>query len=491
MAQTVLKPLKTLFFDGLQSLVSNLGNPERDKSASTSYYNATISDETILAIFRSSWIARKCVKIPANDAFRRWREWHGDKDDIKAVEQYEINIKARKKLQRAMTRARLWGGAAVLMVTDQPLDQPLDVTRIRKGELKMLNVFSRLDLKVEELEDDPRSEYYGKPRFYILPSKNTPSDDLVIHPSHLILFDGEEPADEWVQVGPNFGWGDSVIQSTYDSIKNADSTSANMASLVFEANVDVFGVPDLMERLGTPEYEDRLLKRFALANAAKGVNKALIHDSMETYDRKQLNFSELPAVLEIFLKMCAGALDIPMTRFMGDSPSGLNSTGEGDMKNYYDRVTSEQTLEITPAIQRYDEVLIRSALGSRPDTLWYKWSPLEQMNTRQVSEIAKLYSETLRFLKESQILLPEELRQIAISQFTEYGIFPGIEAVTDKLPPEQFQEAMLSILEKIAEATAAKPEGDRQSPANTTRNSNNTATNKPVRVQPDEPGPNS
>jgi len=38
------------------------------------------------------------------------------------------------------------------------------------------------------------------------------------------------------------------------------------------------------------------------------------------------------------MQLASGAADIPMTRLLGQSPAGMNATGDGDMRNYYDRI---------------------------------------------------------------------------------------------------------------------------------------------------------
>ncbi|MDT9702481.1 anti-CBASS protein Acb1 family protein, partial [Streptomyces sp. P17] len=89
-------------------------------------------------------------------------------------------------------------------------------------------------------------------------------------------------------------------------------------------------------------------------------------------------FGGLPELIEKFLQEIAGASDIPVTRLLGQSPGGLNSTGESDLRNYYDRVNADQTLTISPALAKLDELIICNALGSRPASIHYNWNSLWQ-----------------------------------------------------------------------------------------------------------------
>lgn len=329
-------------------------------------------------------------------------------------------------------KARLWGGAALFIGTgEQNLMEPLNVDRMGKGGIKYLTVLSRRDVTAGPIEQDVLSEFHGKPSYYEVTGASGAAM-VRIHPSRMAIFVGAPHGDALLDVGLNQGWGDSMLEAVYSAMKNADATAANIASLVFEANVDVFRIPDFMASLSDPTYQTRLIDRFTLASMAKGINKALILDKDEEYDRKTIAFATLPEVMQSFLQMAAGAADIPVTRLLGQSPAGMSATGESDMLNYYDRINSIQTLEMGPALYRLDECLIRSALGTRPKEIYYSWSPLKQMSEKEIAEIGKMTAETVQIVSTAGIYTPEELRKVTTNAFVELGAFPGIDqAVAD------------------------------------------------------------
>lgn len=373
--------------DSLRSVVAGLGDPLRDKAAST-YYGLQQLDEVQLSnIYRSNWLGRKIIDIPAMDAVRKGRDWQAEQDQIELIEAEENRLGFWHKLLDVKIKARLWGGAALFIGTGEAdLITPLEPERIGKGGIKYLAVLSRRDVTTGEIEQDVLSEFYGRPSYYEV----TGNGEMVrIHPSRLAVFIGASNADSMLAKSINQGWGDSVLEAVYTAMRNADATAANIASLVFEACVDVFRVPDFMASLSDTEYRARLMERFTLAATAKGINRALILDKEEEYEKKQTSFAQLPEIMQTFLQMVAGAADIPVTRLLGQSPAGMSATGESDMLNYYDRVGSIQTLEMTPALYRLDECLIRSALGSRPPEIFYSWAPLKQMTEKELAEIGK------------------------------------------------------------------------------------------------------
>lgn len=416
--------------DSIRSFVAGLGDPARDKLASAYYGCRFLTDEQLLNAYRSGWLAKKIVTIPAQDATRKGRDWQATSEQIELIEAEEKRLGFWQKLYEVQVKARLWGGAAILIGTgDSDPTKPLEAESIGKGGIKYLTVLSRREIIAGQIDQDALSEAYGRPRDYQVTGT---VQMATIHPSRLAVFVGSPHADPLLVSGPNHGWGDSVLESVYEAMRNADATAANIASLVFEANVDVFRIPEFMNSISDPEYEQRLLNRFTLAATAKGINKALVLDKDEEYDRKQVTFASLPEVMQSFLQMVSGAADIPVTRLLGQSPAGMSATGTSDMKNYHDRIQSMQSMEITPAIWRLDECLIRSALGARPPEIFYSWSPLEQMSEKELAEIGKMNADTANVLLTAGIFTPEELRKVVTNQLVESSFYPGLDQVVEE-----------------------------------------------------------
>ena len=415
--------------DTLRSLVSGMGT-DRDKLFGAAYTTQFLTDEQLFAAYRSNWMPAKVVNIPAEDSVAEGRDWQAEQDQIELIEAEEQRLGFWPKLLEAQIKARLWGGAAIYIGTSESdLSSPLNFERLGKGELRYLAVLSRREVVAGELDQDPISETFNKPRYYEV---NGTTSITRIHPSRFVILVGHPHVDPLLAVGSCHGWGDSVLERVYSAIKNADATAANIASLVFEANVDVFGVPDMMSNLADTGYERRLLERFNLAATSKGINKAIIRDAAEEYDRKQINFSTLPDVLQKFLEVAAGASDIPLTRFLGTAPSGLGSNGDHSMKMYHKRIAAQQKLMVKPALYRLDECLIRSALGTRPPEIFYNWAPLDQLGEKEHAEVGKIQAETTEIYGRTGIFTGEELRKGAANQIVENGIYPGFDQVIEE-----------------------------------------------------------
>lgn len=449
--------------DSLTNLVANLGTG-RDKAASSGYVLSLLTDGELLAAYRTAWLPRKIVDIPAFDSVRAWRDWQAKAPQIEAIEAEEKRLNVKGKVLEARTKARLWGGAAIMLGTgDANLAVPLDLERIGKGGLRYLTVLTRRQITAGETDRDPQSETYGRPGMYQLTAGNQAQID--IHPSRLVIFHGAaQPDDEFAST--QLGWGDSVLQSTLDAIKQADATAANIASLVFEAKIDIIRVPNFMANLADANYRAKLIERYTLAATAKGINGTLMLDKEEEYETKTASFATLPDVLDRFMQIASGAADIPMTRLFGQSPAGMNATGESDLRNYYDRLSSMQELEMAPAMSRMDECIIRSATGARDKAIHYTWAPLWGMSEKEKADVFKTKADGARALAgtdSSPALMPiDALSDALVNTFIEDGSLPGLEAAMEEYGRLSEQEEDPQDVE--AAATLARPQPTAQKP---------------------------
>lgn len=441
-------------FDTIANVVSGLMTG-RDKVSHDRWVLSAIDREQADAAYRGDWVARKVIDVPPQDMCREWRDWQAENDEIEKIEREEARHNIRAKVMRALRLARLYGGAGLYLgVRGQDPAQPLDIEGVRAGSLDYVHVLHRWQLNVTELDRDPASPFYGEPSRYMLSSTGRGAVD--IHPSRVVRLLGNELPD--IDTNPD-GWGESVLQSVGDAVRHAGITAGNIASLVHEAKIDVIKVPGLMSLAGSDTDRDALLRRFTLASVAKANNGMLLLDGEEEWDRKQMQFSQLPELLTIYLQLAAGAADIPVTRLLGQSPAGMNSTGEHDTRNYYDRIAADQEMTLRPALERLDEVLIRSALGTRPPELHYVWAPLWQLSETERAEAEFKRAQTTKVYLDTGLIPDEALAQAVQNRLIEDGTYPGLEAALEEFgsePVDREAERMQLEAELRAQGQAAR-----------------------------------
>lgn len=427
------------FADSLKSFISGLGTG-KDKSATMQHALRIVGQEELNAMHRSDWLARKVVDIIPNDMTREWRDWQAKGDQIEAIEEVEkaplINLAA--KVNEALQVARLFGGSVIYMGIkgDAPSD-PLDLERIGKGDLQYLHVLSCYEVTAGEIEQDVGSEFYGQPRSYEVSGAD--GSRLTVHPSRMVRFVGAPILDR--RSATSTTWGDSILQVVYDAVTNATSAQQHVAALLPEAKLDVITIPGLGEATKTEQGRNQLTSRFMFANTAKSMLNAVLIDGTgktgaeaggEKWEQKQISFAQMPELMQQFLKVAAGASDITLVRLLQDAPSGLGSNGDSALQSYYDNISARQRTELSPAMHRLDEVVIRSALGSRPAEIYYEWAPLWGLSEKEKAEVFKMKADAARAIAgsggASPALMPiEALSDALVNTFVEDGSLPGLE----------------------------------------------------------------
>lgn len=418
--------------DTLANVFSGMGS-EKDKLAGTYHQLALISQAECDAAYRTDWMARKLVDIPAYDATREWRAWQGTPEQITALEDTEKNLGILWKVMSAMQKARLYGGGALILGVNQGNNEDeLVYENIKKGDLQFVHAVSRWDVSASTLIRDIASPYFGEPEYYERTSHDSTGQMLKgtrFHPSRVIRFIGSERQDA-LQAGE--AWGDPVLQVVGDAIRAGGMVVGSTAQLVAEAKIDIIGIPGLSEHIMNKEYEQGLTQRFAVANMIKSVYSMLLLDKEEEWNRQTVTFTGLPDLLQMFLLITSGAADIPATRFLGQSPAGLSSTGESDLRNYYDNVGTQQKVIVSPKLTRLDNVLIPSALGNHPPELFYMWNPLWQMTAKEKAEVDKAQADIFNIDVNAGVIDSNVLKAARENQIIESGVYPGFEQALEE-----------------------------------------------------------
>lgn len=375
--------------DSLENLVAQLGT-EQDKRTHTRFRNNKqlsrdgMQDE-LNALYRTDWVAGKIVDIIPDDMTREWRDFTGEitPDQVEELVEEENRVDLSGNVNNAHKWARLYGSAFIVMNIDdgQTPDKPLNINAIKKGGLKHIKAIDRHRISNADVVPiaDPMNINFGMPEWYRFNETS-----VKIHHSRVLRFDGVKlPFDEFRR---NNYYSDSVLGRLYEALLNFGITAEGASSMVFETNVDVMKVKGLMGYLQTEEGTTNLRKRFTLASMLKSFNNALILDTEEDFQNKTNTFSGLPDLLDRFALFLSASSDIPATRLLGSSASGLNATGEGDLKNYYDTIRSKQKSQYKPVLDYFDIIMAKSLGFSDDADLSYEFNSLFQVTPKEQAD---------------------------------------------------------------------------------------------------------
>ena len=378
---------QALIADSFVNFAASMGISGKDKRLDSTFVDrGRMPWHELEALYREDWIGGKIVDIIPDDMCRNWRTFSDasltPEERTKIVSE-ERRLKLKHHINSNKKWARLYGGSIIVMNIEDGLDpsEPLDVTKIKPGQLRNLIVFDRRHAEPHRINtSDPLAENFRMPETYRL--ANTSGE---IHHTRVIRMDGQQLP--YFSFQRNNYWGDPVFKRIRDAIVNANIALDSAAGLLFESNVDVVGVDGLIHMLSTDEGSAQLLKRFQTAKFLKANNNLTVYDKgLEEIQNITKSFAGIPDLLDRFLTILSAASDTPATRLFGKSPVGLNATGDGDLRNYYDSISSKQESELRPALETLD-IVIAMNLGIDPDKMDFSFDPLWQIPDTEAAAI--------------------------------------------------------------------------------------------------------
>ncbi|MDC5420136.1 DUF1073 domain-containing protein [Acinetobacter baumannii] len=388
------------------NFVSNIGT-ERDKASHGSFVKKVIPDEQLEAVYQH-WLAKRIVNRPASDMLRAGWFFEGIQDnDLLKLKEACKAFNLDGVLLSSLVLSRLYGVCYVLLgtVDGGDLDQPFDLNKLGVGRLEFFTVLKKKYIEADTSKYLSPKEAGGllkQPEFYKL--KLDGKSTQRIHHTRLYKFGhadvvNEEPV--------------SVLQEVYEDLLDHAAVKKASASLVHESKIDVIRTPGLVDKIKADMQA--VAERFLSVGLLKGLNGMIVLDAEEEYDSKSYSFGGLPDLMREFSIQAAGAADMPYTILFGQSPAGMNATGEHDTRNYYDSIATKQIWSLKPFMMKLLRVIVQTTFGRQIPSLDVVFNPLWQLDAKVRSEVEKANAERdAKYLEMGIITEPQIARQLLI-----------------------------------------------------------------------------
>jgi phage-related protein (TIGR01555 family) len=482
MSDEVKKPIETTdkasrVEDGFQNFAAKLGvGPGRGYGTSEQNllskghyeFNLLTRNRVQLeAAYRGSWIVGQVIDTIAEDMTRAGIDITTD-EDAETVHDFQVYLKKLQTWQsitNTVRWGRLYGGAiAVMQIEGQDLAKPLNPETVGKGQYKGLIVYDRWQLYPVLSELINSGPNLGLPAFYdiVLGSNlndpgqepggqrtDNPNARVRVHYSRCIRMEGLH-LPFW-QAITEMMWGESVLERMWDRLIAYDTASLSTGNLVNRAqmrSVKIKGYRELIAAGG--KAQEALVASIAFMAQYQNNEGITILDGEDEFGNDTYTFAGLADVLIQFGQQVSGSSQIPLVRLFGQSPTGLNSNGESDIRQYYDSVLQKQEYTLRDPL----EVLIRVAWQSftgrpAPQDLAFEFTPLWQMSALDKANVAKINADTIMEVQSAGVIdsatAMRELKQAS----GDHGLFTHIsdEAIeeAENMEPPGMEELGASV----------------------------------------------
>ena len=432
-------PKRRRAVDSYSNPMARLGFGQMNLAETGMYPLARMTQNYALlnSLYRTEWLAGRIVDTIPKDMTKNWYKLTSQlqPDQIEAFETMERRLHIRERILEGAKWGRLYGGAAGIMVIEgqeDMLDQPLDLNLIMPGQFKGIIIVDRWNGVYPDtgLVQDISDPDFGTPEYYnFCVSETELANGIRVHHSRVLPCLGRQlPYTE--RIAENY-WGMSEIEHVYNELTKRNSTSANVAHLIWQANIKTYKMGDLGELLATtdPETQRELYQTLEMQNALLSNMGLNVMDKDDEFQTNQYTFAGLSDVYELFMLDVAGAAEIPVTKLFGRSPAGMNSTGESDLTNYYDHVHQLQESDLRPILEKLLPVMAISVWGAIPDDLNFEFEPIRDSSEAERADLMLKYTQAIVTAYSGNVIS----QKIALKELRQTSSFTGAyDNITDE-----------------------------------------------------------
>jgi phage-related protein (TIGR01555 family) len=387
-----------------------------------------LTDVELANLYHHSDMAARMVDIVPDQVWRKGCEIRTEDAALDEIIAEKMdNLGLERRMADGMRWGRCFGGGAVLVGADDGQDASKPLNPERASDIKYLYDFDRRYLWPLTYYTAPGHQKLGQPETYLVTNQNAgASSQIVVHESRLILFGGATTGREERLLLNS--WDASILQRGHEALRQFDTAWKSVEILLTDANQTVIKMAGFADMIGSPDGMRLLQQRGMLTDMYRSVLRAIVVDAgtkeepAEDFARQATTFADIPQTLDKIMLRLAASVPMPVTMLMGQSPAGMNATGESDFRWFYDGLESTQTREVGPRVRGLVKTWLATKAGKdatngkTPDTITIKWPPLWSETPLNEAQRRKVIAETDAIQINAQVYTPDEVALVRGSQ---------------------------------------------------------------------------
>lgn len=407
-----LQPTK---MDAWMNAFTGLGGSS-DKQTHMRFTRGTrLSEEELEAMYHEDDMASRICDASPEMMLRKGFKIQ-DPEDPERARQVKATLDA-KSLTPHITNAMVWGrlygaGGLVLGVDDgRSMDRPLDFDAIRG--LDFINEVDERDLTPATYYTDPFKQAFGEVETYFVQSTNARGAlggpaRYEVHETRMVRFRGARTARRRRQENDSFHY--SVLRRVYQVLQQFNQSWLSATHLLTDSSQSVYKIEGLVDMVAGGN-KGTLQERIELIDMARSVSRSILLDAeREDFQQVVRSLTGIADLLDKTMIRLAAAARMPVTVLMGQSPAGMNATGDSDIANFHDQVEAERTQELTPALQYIVEIAYKAEGHAIPEGLGIGYPALRTLTDKEQAELQLTQAQADAIYMREGSLLPEEVR---------------------------------------------------------------------------------
>ncbi len=423
----------------------------------------------ICSILGQHWLISNACSLANQDALRNgWqnvfietddknKDDNNDEDkekkqkmltDLYTVQQTKFNL--NEVLLKWAYYRNLYGVSYLLPIIDGiDYEKPYNPDGIKKGSLKGFTVIEPYWMIPQFDKDamtDPTNMKFLEPEYFLT------NNGKKIHASHLIISKRKYVSD--IMKASYYFGGISLAQEIYERVYAAEKSANEAPLILLTKRLNVYKIRDFRDIFTNPEAFIDRLKTLTEYRDNQGFLFCDKEDDIMQIDTALTDFDE---TVKQQYGLVSAVARVPEDKLFEKNPTGgLSSNGSYNEKNYTQDLNTLQTGVFQKAIDRINEITLRSEFESK-DKVYIVFNPTDNPTEEEVTNLNKTKADTTAIYIANGVISPEEARMRLVEDKTAgYSFLKGVEM------EEPSDEDKAEIENMIKEAQKKKNNNDNE-----------------------------
>jgi len=353
---------------------------------------------------------RNVVTIWAEYCTKKWIKLTGDDAKVSELEAEFDRLKVRDIFHQAITLEGFFGRMQVFLDFgdwDQPdeLAVPLAIDPRKIGKNRPLKGLALVEPMwsypgVYSAQNPLAPDFYKPSGWYV--------SGRTVHRTRLLTL-VSNPMPNMLKPAYAFG-GVSRAQQCKAYVDNWLRSRQSASDLLHAFSVMVLKTD--MESVMSGGVGDALWNRVDLFNKTRDNRGTFVIDKdAEDFDNVSAPIAGLDKLVAQSLEQISAISGIPISILLGQTPSGLNASSEGEIRIFYDRIMSWLDTNLRPLLEPLLDIVQLSLWGKVDDDIAFEFEALWEMSDKDKADIRKSDAEADLAYIDGGVVDADEVRE--------------------------------------------------------------------------------
>lgn len=336
------------------------------------YANQTWIGYQAVSVLLQHWLINRACSIPAFDATRNgWKIDGLDEEQTKRLETFD---RKRKIKSAAREQARYTRGFGIRIAmfkvrSDNPryYELPFNIDSVGQGSYLGISQIDQVwcspIFNMENVADPTRIDFY-EPDYWMIGSKK-------VHKSHLVITRYSEVPDV---LKPSYQYGGlSLPQLLWERVYAAERSANEGPQLLMTKRINIINTA--LEMIGADP--SAIIEKYQEISERRDNYGLMLMGSSDTYTQHETALSDVDTVIMTEYQLVASVAEMPVTKLLGTTPKGFQSTGEHETDNYNILLAGIQEHHCDPLLERHYQLASRHLWGE-DYSIEINWNPMDE-----------------------------------------------------------------------------------------------------------------